>query len=122
MKDPFEPIVFHLRVPLKQGEAEYQALTLQPPVLKDIVAGDGYPVESVSFARAMLSSLTGIPEVALNRIVPEDWADLRVLLSQSYQRFTGGVNLLDKKDDKDDPTEAAVKNIPPLNSLPAFAE
>jgi len=108
--DPFEPIVFRLRVPIRKGEAEFSELVLQPPVLKDALRTDGRHPESVGYAVAMLSSMTGVPESALLRIVPEDWADICVALSLTNMRFMGHVNLLDKKEGEGgDPTPAAAK-------------
>jgi len=120
MSDPFEPEIFVLRVPIRKGEVEFKELTLRPPVLKDILRTDGHEPESVAYARALLSSLTGAPEAVLDQLVPEDWADLRVALTRTNMRFMGVVNLLDKKEggetpnDDSDPTEAA-EIIPPPN-------
>jgi hypothetical protein len=114
--DPFEPEVFALRVPIKKGEVEYKELTLRPPVLRDIIRTDGHDPESVGYARALLSSLSGAPEAVLDNIVPEDWADLRLILARTNMRFTGLVNLLDKKneDETEDPTTAG-DGTPPHN-------
>jgi hypothetical protein len=123
-KDPFEPEVFVLRVPIKSGEVMCKDLTLRPPVLRDIIRTDGYPPESVGYARALLSSLSGVPEVLLDQIVPEDWADLRLILARTNMRFMGLVNLLDKKREKtEDPTTAAEldNNTPPPYSGPTSA-
>jgi hypothetical protein len=120
--DPFEPEVFVLRVPIRKGEVAYKELTLNPPVLRDIIRTDGYAAESVAYARALLSSLSGVPELILDQIVPEDWADLRLILARTNMRYIGLVNLLDKKEDEtEDPTAAAEKDTPPPNSGPTSA-
>lgn len=113
--DPFEPIVFKLRVPIRSGEVEYQKLTLKPPLVGDALMTDGHPEGSVAYALALLSSLSGAPLAVLKKIVPEDWADLVIILSFTNLRFTGGINLLDKKgeDGPEDPTEAAEGTPPP---------
>ena len=115
-EDPFSPVTYRLRVPLRKGEVEIGELVLQPPVLKDILRTDGRDPESVAYGIALLSSMSGVPESVLGRIVPEDWADLRLVLSQSNLRFMGPVNLLDKKegDESGDPTRAA--DTPPPSS------
>ena len=121
MYNPFEPEVIVLRKPIRKGEVEYKELTLRPPVLKDILRTDGHDPDSVAYARALLSSLSGVPESVLDMMVPEDWADIRVSLTRTNMRFTGQVNLLDKKnggetpDDDNDPTIAA-EVTPPHNS------
>jgi hypothetical protein len=62
--------------------------------------------------------------------VPEDWADLRLILALTNMRFMGQVNLLDKKEDEAaDPTKAEdagkispeVKHTAPPNSGPTSA-
>jgi len=107
--NPFESVTVKLRMPIKKGEVEYREITLKPPVLRDIVRTDGHDPESVGYARALLSSLSGLPEALLDQLVPEDWADIRLILAQTNMRFTGLVNLLDKKEEDDeDPTTAAV--------------
>jgi len=105
--NPFEPVTVKLRVPITQGEVSCKEITLKPPVLRDILRTDGHDPDSVGYARALLSALSGLPEVLLDNLVPEDWADLRILLTQTYMRFTGLANILDKKEGKtEDPTTA----------------
>ena len=121
MYDPFAPEVFVLRAPIRKGEVEYKELALRPPLLKDILRTDGHDPESVAYARALLSSLSGVPESVLDQLVPEDWADIRVALTRTNMRFTGQINLLDKKsgggepEGDGDPTGAAA-STPPRSS------
>jgi hypothetical protein len=120
-----EPEVFTLRSPIRRGEVAYKELTLKPPVLRDIVRTDGHDPNSVGYARALLSSLSGVPEAVLDQIVPEDWADLRLLLARTNMRFMGLVNLLDEKeeDETGDPTTAGAEgaDTPPPTSDPTSA-
>ena len=117
--DPFASQVFELRVPIRKGEAEFKTLTLRSPVLGDILRTDGHDPSSVAYAVALLSALSGVPEIALHKIVPEDWADLKIILALTNMRFTGQVNLLDKKEEETgDPTKAAGNDTPPPNSEP----
>jgi hypothetical protein len=124
-EDPFEPEVFNLRVPIRKGEVEYKALTLKPPVLRDIIRTDGHDPNSVGYARALLSTLSGVPEMVLDELVPEDWADLRLVLARTNMRFMGLINILDKKDEDEtgDPTRAeeAEAHTPPRTSAPTSA-
>jgi hypothetical protein len=124
--NPFEPEVFKLRVPIRKGEVAYKELTLKPPVLRDIIRTDGHDPNSVGYARALLSSLSGVPEAVLDQLVPEDWADIRLVLARTNMRFMGLVNLLDtKEDDKtEDPTtaEETGEDTPPPTSAPTSAE
>jgi hypothetical protein len=118
MYDPFEPEIFKLRVPITKGEVEFKELKLRPPLLRDILRTDGYDSDSVGYARALLSSLSGVPEAVLDSMIPEDWADIRLILARTNMRFTGLLNLVDKKEDgSEDPTKAA-DVIPPPTSEP----
>jgi hypothetical protein len=127
-RDPFAPVVYELRVPLRKGEVEYKELTLRPPEVGDILMTDGHPPESVAYALALLASLSGVPLIFLKTMVPEDYADLRVILALTNMRFMGQINLLDGKEEgkeggAGDPTEAEEKaeDTPPPASAPTSA-
>ncbi|MDR1316540.1 MAG: phage tail assembly protein [Spirochaetales bacterium] len=107
MIDPFATETIVLRVPLRAGERTSVQLTVRPPKLKDLIRADAYPGNSVAYARALLSSLTGEPEIILDEIVPEDWADCLVVLNRAAQRFRGEINLFDQKEEPENPTGAA---------------
>jgi hypothetical protein len=108
MKEPFEPEVIKLRVPIKAKERTVETLTLQPPKFKDLIRTDAHPFGSHAADRALLSSLTGEPEILLDELAPEDVADIRVSLSQVYNRFFGLENVLDgqEKEGAENPTTA----------------
>jgi hypothetical protein len=106
MIDPFANETIILRVPITVGQRTVKQLTVRPPKLKDLIRADGYPGNSVGYARAFLSSLTGEPEIMLDEIVPEDWADCLVVLSRAAQRFKGEINLFDQKEETGNPTGA----------------
>jgi hypothetical protein len=109
-RNPFETEIFKFRVPVKAGEYEISELKIRPPVVKDLLRADGHSPDDAAYVIALMSSLTGQPETVLEQMVPEDYADLRVIASQVYHRFTGYVNLLDGKggeeagDPKENPT------------------
>jgi hypothetical protein len=96
-------------------------------VLRDILRTDGHDPAGIGYARALLSALSGVPETVLDELVPEDWADLRLILARTNMRFMGLLNLLDEKEEKAaDPTKAGgippeVEHTPPPNSEPASA-
>jgi len=123
--NPFEPVTFRLRVPVRKGEVECKEITIKPPLLRDILRTDGHDPNSVGYARALLSSLSGLPEALLDQLVPEDWADLRLILAQTNMRFMGLVNLLDEKEGEDeDPTTAAMSaegTAPPASETTSAA-
>jgi len=123
-KTPFEQQKIKLRVPLKKGEVEYGEITIRPPLLRDIIKTDGHDPNSVGYARALLASLSGLPEVLLDQMVPEDWADIRLVLTEINMRFMGLVNLFDEKEEENEnPTtaEEAGKNTPPQTFGPTSA-
>ena len=106
--DPFKDEIVALRVPIKVGERTIRELVFKPPKVKDLLAAGKYPDGSVPFTLALLCSLTGEPEIIINEMLPEDWADCLVILNRTYQRFTGIIDLFDQKDDaKENPTTAA---------------
>jgi hypothetical protein len=120
-----EPEEFTLRIPIRKGEVEYKKLILRPPLLRDILRTDGRNPNSVGYAMALLSSLSGVPETVLEQMVPEDWADLRIILTRTNMRYMGLVNLLDEKkeDETEDPTKAedTGEDTPPPTSAPTSA-
>ena len=111
--DPFATETIELRVPITAGERTVKTLTFKVPKLRDLLGMDKYPEGSVAASRALLSALTGEPEIILDDLCPEDWADCLVILSRTYQRFIGLINLFDKEDETADPTMAGQ---PPKNS------
>jgi hypothetical protein len=119
MIDPFATETIKLRVPLTSGERTVTELRFKPPRVKDLLQAGAYPEGSIAFTHALLSSLTGEPAIVINEMVPEDWADSLVILDRTYQRFTGRINLFDKKEETGNPTMA---DTPPKNSSPTSAE
>jgi hypothetical protein len=120
--NPFEPEIFKLRRPIQQGEVGYTELRLKPPVLRDMLRTDGHDPESIAYARALLSSLTGVPEAVLDNLIPEDWADLRIILAKTNMRFMGLINLFDENEDDGNPQVAeAAGGTQPGSSKPTSA-
>jgi hypothetical protein len=117
-KNPFANETFHLRVPLKSGECEVKELTIRPPLVKDILRTDGHDPESVGYVIALMSSLTGQPEILLEKMIPEDYADIRIIATQINGRFIGLVNLVDeKKKEREDVNENPTP--PPISAPPS---
>jgi hypothetical protein len=105
--DPFATETIVLRHPVTAGERTVTELHFKPPKVKDLLQAGAYPEGSIAFTHALLSSLTGEPAIIINELVPEDWADALVILSRTYQRFTGLLNLFDQKEEKpENPTTA----------------
>ncbi|MDR0876577.1 MAG: phage tail assembly protein [Treponema sp.] len=111
--NPFENEVMTLRVPLKSGEVTVDTLTFHPPTVKDALATDKYPPDTVANAIAMASSLTGVPEVLFSSMVPEDFADMCVIVGRTKQRFFGEINLFDTQ--KEGPTSAEADTAKPAS-------
>jgi hypothetical protein len=106
MIDPFATETIVLRVPLKVGERTVTQLHVRPPKVKDLLRTDTHRGNTVGYALAFLSALTGEPEIILGEIVPEDWADCLVALDRAALRFRGELNLFDKKEEPENPTKA----------------
>jgi hypothetical protein len=113
MIDPFAAETIVLRHPVTVGERTVTELHFRPPKVKDLLHAGIHPEGSIAFTHALLSSLTGEPAIIINELVPEDWADSLVILSRTYQRFTGMINLFDRKEESENPTTAGT---PPENS------
>jgi hypothetical protein len=113
MTNPFKTETVVLRAPLKLGDHEVVRLMIRPPKFGDLIRTDKYPHLSHSADRALLSALTGEPEEVLNELVPEDWADCRVVLERAYKRFWGEIDLFEKQGAEENPTKAGA---PPANS------
>lgn len=111
--NPFENEVLCLRVPLKSGEVVVDTLTFRPPTVKDALATDKYPPNTVANVIAMASSLTGVPEALFNSMIPEDFADMCVIVARTKQRFFGEINLFDDKEQ--DPTKAEPDTATPTS-------
>jgi hypothetical protein len=114
MIDPFATETIVLRAPVTVGERTVTELRFRPPKVKDLLQAGIHPEGSIAFTHALLSSLTGEPAIIINEMVPEDWADSLVILSRTYQRFTGLIDLFDKKEESGNPTTAGST---PGNSL-----
>ncbi|GMO64697.1 MAG: hypothetical protein Ta2A_12440 [Treponemataceae bacterium] len=105
-KDPFKTEVIKLRVPISMGEVTVKEIKIRAPVVKDALAMDAYEDGTVSASLALLSSLTGLSEDLLAKMVPEDWADCRVILLQTHMRFIGQIDLFEQSDETENPTTA----------------
>jgi hypothetical protein len=114
--DPFETETIVLRHPVTVGERTVMELRFKPPKVKDLLQAGAHPEGSIAFTHALLSSLTGEPAIIINELVPEDWADSLVILSRTYQRFTGLVDLFDRRGEK--PENPTAAGTPPPNSSP----
>jgi hypothetical protein len=95
--NPFDNEVLELRSPLKSGEVVVDTLTFHPPTVKDALATDKYPTDTVANVVAMASSLTGVPETLFNSMIPEDFADICIIVGRTKQRFLGEINLFEEK-------------------------
>ncbi|MDR3173181.1 MAG: phage tail assembly protein [Treponema sp.] len=120
MIDPFATETIILRQPVTAGERTVTELHFRPPKVKDLLRAGAYPEGSIAFTHEMLSSLTGEPAIIINEMIPEDWADSLMILSRTYQRFTGQINLFDQqKDPKKEASENPTTSPPGNSSRPS---
>jgi hypothetical protein len=117
--DPFGVEQVKLYKPVTAGEHCVESLNFRPPVVKDLFyAGSRYPEGSIPFTLCLISSLTGEPELVIEKLVPEDWANAVVVANRTYQRFCGHINLFKKEVQAENPTTAGT---PPPSSLETSA-
>lgn len=94
-----------LRQPATAGERTITELTFQDAKLRHLLATDRYLHGSHSADRALCSSLTKEPELILDDICPEDWADIRAELQMVYKRFFGEMDTFKATGDEAGPAE-----------------
>jgi len=114
--DPFAPEIVRLRRPLRSGDAEVREISLRPPEARDILRTDDRPEGTFGYAVALLSSLSGLPETLLDRMIPEDWAAAAGSLERTHLRFAGAINAVDGKGVGGEDPPAAEADTPPPTS------
>lgn len=98
-------IVINLKYPITQGERTVTSLILPKNVLvRHIMAGDPYPQNTVSREVAMLSAMTGEPEIILQNMEITDWvicqAKLNELINNSISNTDTEGGQSSEKDNK----------------------
>ncbi len=80
---------YTLKYPVTVGERTVTEIKTHRPKVKDFMAADKYEGDSVSADQALLSSLSGEPEIIIQNIDVEDWALLRVEIRKIWLEFFG---------------------------------
>ncbi|QQO10320.1 phage tail assembly protein [Breznakiella homolactica] len=75
--------------PITKGERTICELTLQDPKVRHMIRTDGHEITTIGADIALLSALSGEPEILLQEISLEDWAKIRVVLARVYAAFYG---------------------------------
>jgi hypothetical protein len=120
--DPFTVETITLYVPVTVGERRVRELSFKPAVFKDVLFAGKYEEQSIPFYAALISSLTGQPELVIGQLCPEDTANAVVIAKRCYLRFTGQINLFEKNEEQDEnenPTVKGKTDAPPSASSPA---
>jgi len=81
------PTTIPLSKPLKRGEGQVTELVFKDPKIGHLMATDDHKPNSLAGDMALLSQLTGVPELILRQIEPEDWPSIRIELRTVYARF-----------------------------------
>jgi hypothetical protein len=76
-----------LSKPIKKGEGQVTELVFKEPKIGHLMATDDHKPNSLAGDLALLSQLTGVPELILRQIDPEDWPAIRLELRTVYARF-----------------------------------
>lgn len=91
-------IVINLKYPITQGERTVTSLILPKNVLvRHIMAGDPYPQNTVSREVAMLSAMTGEPEIILQNMEITDWVICQAKLNEL---INNSISNTEEKDNK----------------------
>ena len=78
-----------LKHPVTVGERTVTELTLQDPKVRHLKRTDGHELNSIAADVALLSALSGEPELVIDQIDLKDWAVLRIHLQRIYFVFFG---------------------------------
>ncbi len=79
-----------LKSPIIKGEVQIDELTFTEPKVRHMLALDAHSSkESYGADLALASALTGQSETLLQEMGPEDWIEVRTVLSLAYGRFMG---------------------------------
>lgn len=91
-------IVINLKYPITQGERTITSLILPKNVLvRHIIAGDPYPQNTVAREVAMLSAMTGEPEIILQNMEITDWV---ICQSKLNELINNSISNTEEKDNK----------------------
>ena len=80
---------FVLKHPVTVGERTVTELSLQDPKVRHLRRTDGHDINSIASDVALLSALSGEPELVIDQIDLKDWAVLRIHLQRIYLEFFG---------------------------------
>ena len=78
-----------LSAPATMGQRTITSLTFQDPKVRHIMAGDGRNPDTIAFAVAIASALTGEPELLIAELPPPDWVMVRTRVNAIYADFSG---------------------------------
>lgn len=79
--------IYILKKPATKGERTIKQLEIARPKVAHFARTDGHPTDSIAADRALLSALTGEPELLLDEIDIEDWANIRQILERIWLQF-----------------------------------
>jgi hypothetical protein len=84
--------VFTLKYPVTVGEHTCTELRLQRPKTKDFIAIGTHLVGTVAAETALLSSITGEPEIVISQLDIDDWAKLRYEIARIWEAYFDASN------------------------------
>lgn len=100
-----------LSAPVTKGERTVTELTFQDPKVRHLMAVDGYDPNSAAATVALVSALTGEPELLIRELPPEDWQKIHKKAQSVYAEFSGEdggkSNSGEKGDESENPQPAA---------------
>ena len=83
-----EDMVVHLEYPITKGEVTVDKLVFSGrPKLRHMLAGDKYQRGSWAYERAIMSALTGVPEIIIEELDYEDFIHADAVMGQRFNSF-----------------------------------
>lgn len=109
MEKEFE---YTLKTPVTVGERTVTELKFHRPKTRDFLRTDGLSTDSVGADIALVSSLSGEPEIIIQSIDIDDWAVIRVALHKIWLRYFG----VKPKEESDPKAQAEAEKTAEQNS------
>ncbi len=84
MKD----MIVNLEYPITQGEVTFDKLVFKGrPTVAHMMAGDPYERGTHEYELAVMSALTGVPEIALRKLDYADYIHAEAIMAQRFPAF-----------------------------------
>lgn len=101
-----EDAVFELKYPVTKGEVTVDKLVFTGrPKVRHMIAGDKYQRGSHDYEVAIMSAMTGVPEVIIRDMDYEDFVRADAVMGQRFNTFYGVQNTMAEDTPQNAPQE-----------------